>query len=194
MDSAQRHRRVRLLVRVVRIGLLAGAVAVAFIGGGYVWDWVQRSREDAACNQSPFPAIEASIPEAQPAEDPVLDPPLEFFDALVRTDPDDSGMHDRERKLTELRRKPPAAAPPAVVPAGEYSVQVGAFRSKRSAVELAARLAGHGFDAYIKEARIANGTTVHRVRAGRLADVAAARALAERIEQQAHLSTHITRR
>ena len=179
---------------MARIGLLAVAVAAALAGGGYLWDRVQRCRQDAACRRSPFPAIAASAPQAHPADDPAIDPPLEFFDALVRADADDSGMRDSERKLTELRRKPPAAAPPAVAPAGEYSVQVGAFRSKRSAVELAARLAGHGFDAYIKEARIANGTTVYRVRAGRLAQVDAARALAERIEQQAHLSTHITRR
>ena len=81
-----------------------------------------------------------------------------------------------------------AAAPsPASVPRGRWALNVASLNRRDAAVEVRQRLLGAGFSPEIVEASV-DGRRWFRVQFRGLADAAAARALARRLEQEAGIS------
>ena len=80
-----------------------------------------------------------------------------------------------------------AAPPPASVPMGRWALNVASLNRRDAAVEVRQRLLGAGFSPEIVEASV-DGRRWFRVQFRGLADAAAARALARRLEQEAGIS------
>lgn len=80
-----------------------------------------------------------------------------------------------------------AAPPPASVPRGRWALNVASLNRRDAAVEVRQRLLGAGFSPEIVEASV-DGRRWFRVQFRGLADAAAARALARRLEQEAGIS------
>ena len=95
--------------------------------------------------------------------------------------------------------KPPAAAKPASkplpakvasLPAGRFSVQVGAFGDRATAEKLVARLRARGYDSYVKAADESGGSR-YRVRVGPVDGRARAEDLAAKLQKGEKLPTWI---
>lgn len=67
-----------------------------------------------------------------------------------------------------------------------FTVQVGSFKKRRNAQDLARRLKGEGFDSYISEARSRNDGLYFRVRIGRLQTREEAHSLEKRLIKQGY--------
>jgi tetratricopeptide (TPR) repeat protein len=81
-----------------------------------------------------------------------------------------------------------AAAPhaeitaPADAPKGNFSIQVGGFKEKRNADNLARKLAAKGYYTYVEAPASSAGDNLYRVKVGRLAQAEEARRLAARLK------------
>ncbi|MFP5516938.1 MAG: SPOR domain-containing protein [Alphaproteobacteria bacterium] len=86
--------------------------------------------------------------------------------------------------------KPPAraATPPASMPAGRYTVQVGTFSVTANADSLAQRLQGGGFQAYTVDWTDSSNRSWRAVRVGGFADQTAARREAEQLKTKMGLN------
>jgi cell division protein FtsN len=86
-----------------------------------------------------------------------------------------------------------APAPPPAPPAGDYTVQVGAYRARPPADALRATLVAAGHDADVVESH-GRGEARYRVRVGAFATREAARTAAARLGAERTLSTFVTTR
>jgi cell division protein FtsN len=77
-----------------------------------------------------------------------------------------------------------------VVQAGQYTIQIGAFRTQTSAVTMMNKLLKYGYDAYLSESMQGN-MRLFRVRVGRYSSKALAHQTAARL-QQSGFDTWIT--
>jgi DedD protein len=121
----------------------------------------------------------AEITESARAEVPTPAKPPERDSAPVVQAP-------VKEALPAEKEKPTAAAKPAA--AGKWWVQVGVFASRDNAQRLTTELKAAGFPAEVAQIR-SQGKELHRVRAGPVADRAAAAALQARLAAKGHKSS-----
>jgi cell division protein FtsN len=91
---------------------------------------------------------------------------------------------------------PPPALPPAqakaAAPQPPWTVQVGAYKSRRQADESRQQLAAAGLDAYVVALGAQEGVARYRVRVGTYRSREEAAAAAERLRAQRSLTTFVT--
>lgn len=78
--------------------------------------------------------------------------------------------------------------------AGNYTVQVAAFRDRESAERLSLRLESKGFDAYVQRSDVNGKGVWYRVRVGAFDDKDAAKELARRVQSREGRSAYVTLR
>ena len=136
----------------------------------------------------PLPSDRETRPEKRPEKRPEVPdtppapkPRFDFYTLLPEME-----VVVPEREITGAPRQGVAQ----VEKPGTYVLQVGSFRDAKKADQLKARLALLGFESSIQTAKISNGETWHRVRAGPFSDLAelnAARAQLRKNELEAVL-------
>lgn len=102
-----------------------------------------------------------------------------------------------ERMVTkgeEVPDRAPAAAASAPSPAGPWTVQVSAFRSRALAEDLRRQLAAKGYDAYLVAVESEDGRVRYRVRVGSFATRGEADQAAARLRTERHLNPFVTTR
>jgi cell division septation protein DedD len=169
-------------VFTLSFGFILASVLIFALGWWVGYDAAQQRRER----------------DRQPVRVPVVPPPMP---ALVATAippaaavPPTAAMTSKPAPATptgtpeiSIRTMPPSRTPTrAAEPAahaGTWSVQVKATTEALEAVMFARQLRQKGYDAYTVQAPIGN-VTWYRVRVGRFADRATARATEQRLKQQ----------
>lgn len=95
-----------------------------------------------------------------------------------------------EQKEKRAKAEPVVARQEKPTPTPLWSVQVNAFPHERDAQNLAKKLSGKGYDAYVVAVDV-NGRTWYRVRVGRFADRDEAKRLQETIKNKEKLTKAI---
>lgn len=93
-------------------------------------------------------------------------------------------------KKPEPGRK--TAAKPSDKKAGEYTVQVGAYKDEPTAAKLAGSLKKKGYDAYVHVTKTSGGGSLFRVQVGSYKDKTAALSTAKKIESSERIKPYVT--
>jgi cell division protein FtsN/nucleoid DNA-binding protein len=160
-----------------------GLILLAFVGGvtfllnqfGVVHFWGPKSPT----------TVEESLP-------PEVQPPSQIETGAESTAeqepaPTPGPPSGEEKKTIVEETKPPITEPPKkeeikpLPPTGDYTLQLSSWDKRIDAVRMVSRLSKAGIDAYIAEGLV-KGRTWYRVRVGRYATEAEARAASSRVE------------
>lgn len=111
----------------------------------------------------------AELRESQLQEQPPSAPEFQEFQASQESQPQPDGRMPAPAPEQVQAQEQPAPQPDSVnaVDTQPYSFQVGAFQVQRNAQELAATLAGRGYDAWVVSDKDNEGRMWHFVRVGR---------------------------
>ena len=172
----------------VLVGCLAvlGATFALGVMAGHYWPSFPFSKSEATAKA---PRERGREREARAPEAP---PTLTFYQEL--TAPLTSPPPVKPPKPARVEKaEPPKTEAPTPEPGKEFTVQVGAYKTREPAEALRARLAAAGHDAYVAEADGA-GTVRFRVRIGAFATREAAQEAAARIGADRSVSTFVTAR
>jgi hypothetical protein len=150
---------------------------------------------------APPPVAEAPAPAAPAA--PKLDsltppkPPAPIAGAGEKADvpaapPLEQLARDLEQQAPVAPKvlSKPAEAP---APAGEFTIQMGAFSSKANADRLAAKFKGQDIEAYVASGKDSRGRTLYYVRSGSFDSREKARAAADRVKKVSGSAAIVTR-
>jgi len=129
--------------------------------------------ESAPDESQSAPAAE-SFPESGDASDVAEPPPATESPATESTAPTTSAQPDAPaaRPTTpqpSVAKPPPPAATERKPSSGGWAVQLGSFSSRTTADNLAGKMRGTGYDAFVMPVKSA-GTTLYRVRIGPMPD------------------------
>jgi cell division septation protein DedD len=112
-----------------------------------------------------------------------------------------TARHEPERKPEPRRVEPsdvrplePALARSTSGPAGDYAIQVSAFRSLEQASELKSRLSKKGYGAYVQSVDLSDKGMWHRVRIGYFRDKDGAERAAGELRTRENLPTQVLKR
>lgn len=195
------------LVVVGCLAVLGGTFALGVLAGRH-WPSVpfaksepavkpvrEKDRDRSARAAEPTPTLtfyqELTAPlTAPPPAKPAKPPRVEKPDALKLDAAKPEPAKPESPKIDAATPETPERIAPA---AGQFTVQVGAYKMKEPAEALRTRLAAQGHDAYLVEADGPGGVRF-RVRVGSFATREAAQTVASRIAGDRSLSTFVTAR
>ena len=150
-------------------------------------------------------AIKASAPAAVPAAPapaPISLPPLPAKAAEGKTaegktaDGGSAGAISGPPQMNNASASAPKAVPsgPNAIATPPWTIQVGAYKSRRQAEDTRQQLAASGLDAYVASVAAQDGQARFRVRVGTYRTREEAATAAERIRAQRSLTTFVTPR
>lgn len=129
-------------------------------------------RAEPSARQTPPPVQEA---EPEPVE------PVPYSDEPVPLDEPEPLVDAEMLAEEEMAAEPTVPLGDEPEPAGDYSVQLGAFRTEEHAESLAGELRDQGLQPDVVVAEDANLGTLYKVRVGRYATLEAAERVAARV-------------
>ena len=132
----------------------------------------------------------ASMPEPQPVE---IKP--ESMQEVKRPEPQPSLSVPQLPPAVPKAESPPATSVPAVQPltaGGVFAVQLGSFHEAERARVFSDNLAARGYQPYVMNIAMPDGTMTYRVRVGRFATREEAMSMAARIESTEKIPVFVT--
>ena len=130
-----------------------------------------------AAAKAPEPPKPRPVPERPPADRPVAAPAVASPPKTVKP------------AAIESRPASPAAAPER---AGDWAVQVGAFRDRAQAETVRKQMAASGFDAYLTAVEAGPGDVRYKVRLGSFRSREDAGRVADRVRSEQSLAAFVT--
>jgi len=192
----ERGRRSSGTARLLVLAGILTILGVTFGAGVYTGRiWSARTAVVVARVPDPEPARRGPGRGGRLPETPA--PRLTFYQELTAPltapPPAPKGAKPRAAEPAKVQEQVDAGATPAPSPAGDYTVQVGAYKAAAPAEALRATLAAAGWDPRVVAAEVADGVR-YRVQVGTYPTRSAARTAAERLAAERNVPTLVTAR